>query len=100
VPASLTDVAKAAGVSTATASRVLTDSGHPIAGKTRQKVLKAAEELGYRPILIARGLRTEQTLTVGIIAENILSPFIPPITRGIHDHLRRYGYSGILPLKG
>ena len=93
---SLADVAKAAGVSVATVSRVLTGSDHPIANETRQRVLEVAEELGYRPDLIARGLRTEQTLTVGIIVENILSPFIPPITRGIHDYLRQHGYSGIM----
>ncbi len=93
---SLADVAKAAGVSNATASRVLNGSNHPVAEEVRQKVLKAAEELGYRPNLIARGLRTAQTLTIGIIVENILSPFIPPITRGIHDYLWQHGYSNII----
>jgi DNA-binding LacI/PurR family transcriptional regulator len=93
---SLTDVAEAAGVSIATASRVLTGSDHPVAEETRQKVLRAAEELGYQPNLIARGLRTEQTLTIGIIVENILSPFIPPIIRGIQDHLEQHEYFGII----
>jgi len=96
VPVSLTDVARAAGVSNATVSRVLNGSNHPVAEEVRQRVLQVAEELGYRPNLIARGLRTKQTLTVGIIVENILSPFIPPITRGIHDYLRQYGYSSII----
>ncbi|GAB4512693.1 MAG: LacI family DNA-binding transcriptional regulator [Anaerolineae bacterium] len=93
---SISDVAKAAGVSNATVSRVLNGSDHPVAEEVRQKVLKVAEELGYRPNLIARGLRTEQTLTIGIIVENILSPFIPPITRGIHDYLWEHGYSNII----
>jgi LacI family transcriptional regulator len=96
MPVSLADVAEAAGVSIATASRVLTGSNHPVAEKTRQRVLKVAEELGYQPNLIARGLRTEQTLTIGIIVENILSPFIPPIIRAIHDYLREYDYFGII----
>lgn len=96
MPISLTDVAEAAGVSIATASRALTNSNHPMADKTRQRVLKTAEELGYRPNLIARGLRTERTYTIGLIVENILSPFIPPITRGIHDYLRQYGYFSII----
>ena len=75
---SLTKVAKAAGVSIATASRTLTGVDYPVNYKTRQKVLKAAKELGYRPNLIARSLRLERTFTIGIIVENILSPFIPP----------------------
>ena len=96
MPVSLVDVAKAAGVSNATVSRVLTNSDHPIAEETRRKVLVAAETLGYRPNLIARGLRTEQTFTIGVIVENILSPFIPPITRGIHDYLSQHNYSAII----
>lgn len=78
MPTSLANVARAVGVSNATASRVLANSAYPVTEETRQKVLKAAEELDYRPNLIARGLRTEQTACVGLIVENILSPFIPP----------------------
>lgn len=96
MPASLTDVAKAAGVSIATASRILTGSDYPVADKTRQKVLRASAELGYRPNLIARSLRREQTLTIGIIVENFLSPFIPPIIRGIQERLRQHDYFSIV----
>ncbi|HMN26545.1 MAG TPA: LacI family DNA-binding transcriptional regulator [Caldilineaceae bacterium] len=96
MPASLTDVAKAAGVSIATASRILTGIDYPVSEPTRQKVLKAANELGYRPNLIARSLRKEQTLTVGIIVENILSPFIPPIIRGIQSSLKEHDYLSII----
>ena len=96
MPVSLVDVARAAGVSNATASRVLSNSDYPVSTQTRLKVLKAAEELGYRPNLIARGLRTEQTFTIGLIVENILSPFIPPIARGIHDYLSQHDYFSII----
>jgi LacI family transcriptional regulator len=96
MPASLTDVAKAAGVSIATASRILAGVNYPVTERTRQKVLEAAGLLGYRPNLIARSLRLEQTLTVGIIAENILSPFIPPIIRGIQTALKRHDYLSII----
>jgi LacI family transcriptional regulator len=96
MPASLTDVAKAAGVSIATASRILTGSDYPVADKTRRKVLRASAELGYRPNLIARSLRREQTLTIGIIVENFLSPFIPPIIRGIQERLRQQDYFSIV----
>jgi DNA-binding LacI/PurR family transcriptional regulator len=96
MPVSLTDVAKAAGVSIATASRILTGVDYPVANKTRHKVLKTAQELGYQPNLIARSLRREQTLTIGIIVENILSPFIPPIIRGIQAYLRQHDYFSII----
>lgn len=92
----LTDVAEAAGVSMATASRALTNSDHPVAQETRQRIVRLAEELGYQPNLIARSLRTDRTSMVGIIVENILSPFIPPIIRGIQDHLKRYDYCSII----
>ena len=93
---SLTDVAKAAGVSIATASRVLTGADYPVADITRQKVLIAARQLDYQPNLVARSLRTDRSHTVGIIVENILSPFIPPIVRGIQDRLKQHDYLGII----
>jgi LacI family transcriptional regulator len=96
MPVTLTDVAEAAGVSIATVSRVLTDSDHPVTEETRGKVLETAERLGYRSNLVARSLRTDQTLTIGLIVENILSPFIPPIVRSIHDYLRQHNYLGIV----
>jgi LacI family transcriptional regulator len=96
MPVSLTDVARAAGVSIATVSRILTGIDYPVTDKTRRKVLQAAQELGYRPNLIARSLRREQTLTVGLIVENILSPFIPPIIRGIQTHLKQHDYFSIV----
>ena len=92
MPVSLTNVAEIAGVSIATASRILNGVDYPVKDRTRQKVLKAAKELGYRPNLIARSLRLEQTHTIGIIVENILSPFIPPIIRGIQERLRQNDY--------
>lgn len=95
MPVSLMNVAEVAGVSIATASRILAGVDYPVTDKTRQMVLKAAKELGYRPNLIARSLRLEQTFTIGIIVENILSPFIPPIIRGIQERLKQNNYFSI-----
>jgi LacI family transcriptional regulator len=95
MPVSLMNVAEVAGVSIATASRILAGVDYPVTDKTRQMVLKAAKELGYRPNLIARSLRLEQTFTIGIIVENILSPFIPPIIRGIQERLKQNDYFSI-----
>lgn len=94
--ASLTDVAKSAGVSIATASRILNGVDYPVADKTRRKVLEAAQVLSYRPNLIARSLRKDQTYTIGIIVENILSPFVPAIIRGIEERLNQNSYFSII----
>lgn len=92
----LTSVAKAAGVSVATVSRVLTQSDHPIRAETRQRVLEIAQNLGYKPNLLARSMRTERTHTIGIIADDLLSPFTPPIIRGIQDYLKTVDYLGLI----
>jgi len=96
MPISINDIAKHAGVSIATASRILTGVDYPVAEKKKKKVLDSAKALGYRPNLIARSLRVEQTLTIGIIVENILSPFIPPIIRGIQQRLKQHDYFSII----
>lgn len=86
VPITLRDVAKEAGVSNTTASRVLTGSASPvpISDGTRLRVEEAAARLGYRPNLMARGLRTQRSGTIGVLVADITDPFsaalIPEIT--------------------
>jgi DNA-binding LacI/PurR family transcriptional regulator len=92
----LEEIAKVADVSIATVSRVLTNSNHPISEKTRYRIKKLAEEMGYKPNLVARSLRTDRTYTVGIIADDIVSPFPPPIIRGIQDILTEHNYVGLI----
>lgn len=92
----LSDVAEAAGVSLSTASRVINNSDHPVAEPTRRAVLLAAERLGYQPNLLARGLRTEHTLTIGIVVEDVASPFAPMILRGLQDYLDQRSYLSII----
>lgn len=94
--ATLEEVAKAAGVSVATASRVLTQSSHPVREETRQKVLRFAQAMDYRPNLLARSMRTERSHTIGIIVDNLLSPFTPPIIQGIQDFLKTIDYLGLI----
>lgn len=93
---SLTDVARVAGVSIATASRVVTGADYPVAPTTREKVLVAARQLGYQPNLLARSLRTERSRTIGVIADDLLSPFTPPILRGIQDFLKTVNYLALI----
>jgi LacI family transcriptional regulator len=96
MPVTIQDVAALSGFSIATVSRVLNNTGYPVSVKARRKVMEAAQTLGYRPNLLARGMRTEHTKTVGIIADDLLSPFTPPIIRGIQDYLNTKGYLGLI----
>jgi len=96
MPITLNELAKAAGVSVSTVSRALNNSSHPVNENTKHYILKLAKELGYRPNLIARSMRTERTNTIGLIADNICSPFTPLIIRGIQDRLKINGYFSIV----
>jgi len=93
MPVTLADLAKAAGVSISTVSRALSDSDHRVNERTRQSILRLAQDLSYRPNPLARGLRGDRTFTVGVILDNITSPFAPPIVRGIQDELKQASYS-------
>ncbi len=95
-PAKVTiaEVAKLAGVSTATAGRVLGDYGYT-SEEIRIRVRQSAERLRYRPNLLARGLITGKTKTIGVVAGDIQSPFYATILRGIADEARVEGF-GIL----
>ncbi len=72
-PVTLADVARMAGVSPSAVSRTFT-SGASVSDATRHKVEQAAEQLGYRPSLIARSLATNRTKLIGLIANNFQNP--------------------------
>jgi LacI family transcriptional regulator len=93
----LRDVASAAGVHAATASRALNpDTRRLVNVDTAQRVLRAAEELGYTPNPIARSLKTAKSRTIGIVLPDLTNPLFPPIVRGIEDVLAPAGYSGLI----
>lgn len=93
----LRDVAKAAQVDTSTASRALRPSTRNLVRPdTLARVLATAEELGYRVNPIARGLRDQRTMTIGMILPDLANPLFPPIVRGIEDGLREAGYVLVL----
>lgn len=91
----IAEVAKAAGVSTATAGRALGNYGY-VSADIRRRVRESAERLGYRPNLLARGLITGKTRTIGVVAGDIQSPFYASILRGISDEARSEGFGVIL----
>lgn len=80
----IADVARRAGVSTATAGRVLGGYGYASTA-VRKKVQKAAQDLGYRPNHLARSLIRGETRTIGVVIGDIQSPFYARIIRGISD---------------
>ena len=95
--ATIHDVARAAGVSSATVSHVINNSRF-VTAETRQRVLDAIAQLRYRRDGIARSLRRAKTSTIGVIISDITNPFFSDLVRGIEDSIygREAGYNIIL----
>ena len=92
---SIKDVALAAGVSTATVSRVLANKSR-IKDETRQRVLDSIEQLNYRPNLIARSLRAQKSAKIGLVVSDIRNPFFTAIGRAVEDAAYEQGYSVLM----
>jgi LacI family fructose operon transcriptional repressor len=92
---SIKDVAKTAGVSTATVSRVLANQSR-IKNETRQRVLEAVQQLNYRPNLIARSLRVQKSAKIGLVVSDIRNPFFTAIGRAVEDAAYEQGYSVLM----
>jgi LacI family transcriptional regulator len=90
--ASITEVARLAGVSTATASRVVSDSDYPVSAATRARVLEAAQALDYVPNALARGLLKSQVPVVAVIVHDITDPYFSEVVRGVEDAAAAAGY--------
>lgn len=90
----LADVAKRAGVSTCTVSRVLSGApeGVPIRPPTRLRVQQAARELGYVPNAAARALAAGLTKTIGVVCYSINDPLVPPLLETIENEAAKQGY--------
>jgi LacI family transcriptional regulator len=96
-PATLRDVATAAGVHPATASRALNRGTRLLVSEeTARRVSEAAERLGYRPNPVARSLRTRRSHTIGVLIPDLNNPLFPPIVRGIEDRLAEHGYVALI----
>ena len=93
--ATLKDVAKEAGVSVPTVSRVINEQPY-IKEITRKKVLEAIEKLSYQPNSIARNLKQGRTNTVGFIVNDASSSFFGMVALGIERILRKHNYNLIL----
>ncbi|MEP7362108.1 MAG: LacI family DNA-binding transcriptional regulator [Acidobacteriota bacterium] len=91
----LEDVARRAGVSTATVSRVLNNIG-VVKGSTRAKVLKAVEELKYYPNIHARALAGGASKALGLIVSNVENPFFLDIFRSLEDEAHSRGFEVLM----
>lgn len=93
--ANIYDVARRAKVSVATVSAVVNESTY-VSPSLKSRVLRAIQELGYRPNLLARSLATQQSHMLGMIVPDIANPFWPEVVRGAEDRAHAAGYTLLL----
>ena len=91
------DVAREAGVSMATVSRVVNGNKN-VKENTRKKVLEVIERLDYRPNAVARGLASKKTTTVGVVIPNITNSYFSTLAKGIDDIAEMYKYNIVLAI--
>jgi len=91
----LSDIAKDLKVSIVTVSKALRNQGRISAG-TRNRVLKRAKELDYRPNLVARSLVTRRTYTIGLLLPDFTHPFFAEIAKAIAETVRPRGYHVVI----
>lgn len=89
------DVADAAGVSTATVSRVLANKPH-VRQEVKARVMKVVKKLNYRPNRVARSLRSQKSTIIGLIVSDIENPFFQQVSRAVEDAAHEQGYSVML----
>jgi LacI family transcriptional regulator len=91
VPATIRDVAREAGVSVATVSRVFNNSG-PVRDETRRRISEVALRLRYSPNSAARSLSTRQTEVIGVLLPDLYGEFFSEVIRGIDQWVQREGW--------
>ena len=94
--ATIYDIASEAGASTATVSRVLSNSGYPVKTEMRRKILDAAKKLNYSPNMLGRMLKKSESMDIGVIIPTISNPFYPQMVLGIELEARQSGYNILL----
>ena len=90
--ADIRDVAKEAGVSIGTVSRVVNSSG-PVNELTKARVHEAIKKLGYRPNTVAQSLRTGKTRIIGLVLPTICDPYYAALASALEDELRDHHYT-------
>src|SRR4051812_41086513 len=90
--ATTADVAKLAGTSTAVVSYVINDGPRNVAPSTRERVLRAIEQLDYRPNGVARSLRSKRSRTLGLVLPDEVNAYLMELTRAIEDEAYARGH--------
>lgn len=93
------DVARLAGVSRQTVSRAINDKPE-IDPETRARILRLAQEIGYRPSRFARGMVRQDVTTLGLIIADVLNPFFPEVTAGVLDAAEERGWQVVVYTTG
>lgn len=86
------DIAKMTNVSKTTVSRIINNKTEGFSAETKERILKLIEESNYKPSMIARGLVTKKTKSIGLIIPDITNPFFPSLVRGAEDYACKMGY--------
>lgn len=94
-PATLKDVARELGVSTATVSYSL-NGGGSIGEELRARVRETAERLGYRPNRLAQAVRTGRTMSIGLVVPDLNNPYYPALAQAVERSARQAGYAVVL----
>lgn len=89
-------IARMAGVSTATVSKILNGKDQAISESTRQRVMEIVEREGYIPNAIAKSLKINNTKTIGLIIPDVMNLFFSELAKGVEDSADKLGYSLIL----
>ena len=95
MPVTLADIAEVTGLSTSTVSRALSVP-EKVNAETRERVLRAAAELGYMPNHTARSLISGHSEMIGLILPDIANPFFPPIIKTVQNSARRRGLTVLI----
>lgn len=91
--ATVYDVAKLAGTSATTVSRVLSKSGYPVRESLRERVIEAAKKLNYTPNLLAKSLKNNMSRDIGVIIPTITNPFYSHAVLGMEEEAYQQGYN-------
>ncbi|HEX7985374.1 MAG TPA: LacI family DNA-binding transcriptional regulator, partial [Duganella sp.] len=94
-PSTLMDVARQAGVSPSTVSRILNGTAK-VSDDKREAVLAAIAKMNFAPNQMAQGLKKGRSLTIGIVVQDISSPFFDETLRGVDDGLKGTGYASVI----
>lgn len=87
------DIARLAGVSKATVSRVINNKSEGVGKETRKAIQKLIDDLEYKPNLLARGIVTSKTKTLGLILPDITNPFFPELVKAVEGYVSDNGYT-------